>query len=160
MDPYPELRLADLSRIAHSYHIAPSDGPGRAALIIRFVGQYGVGCKGNGDAAYMNAVASAGLAAWNPNRLILDFRELEYVWGDMLTSVLCVGDGRVRYLELLGSGIADPKDMQPGNIPTAVVISDKCREGITSLLVQEMREDPAKWLFGSLEGALAAVSND
>jgi hypothetical protein len=155
IDSYPEVRLADLSRIAHSYHIAPSREPGRVALIIRFVGQYGVGHIGNPDAIYMTAVASAGLDAWHPNRLVFDFRELEYTWGDMLDSVLRAGKGRVSVLELICSGKSSGlKDMQPRDIPTAVVVSDKCREAVTSLLVQEMREDPAKWLFDSLQAAL------
>jgi hypothetical protein len=160
LDSYPEVSLADLSGITHSYHIAPSGEPGRVALIIRFTGQYGVGCKGNGDAVYMRAVASAGLEPWHPNRSVFDFRELEYVWGDMLDSVLRTGQGRVSVMELLASGkISDSKNMQAMDIPTAVVVSDKCRKAVTSLLVEEMLEELTKWLFDSLEAALGGGSS-
>jgi hypothetical protein len=89
IDRYPEVRLADLSRITHAYHlVTPPESAAGETLIIRFAGVYGVGSKGNSDAAYMKAVATAGLAAWGPSLLVFDFRELDYSWGDMLDPVL------------------------------------------------------------------------
>lgn len=157
--PYIEVHLSDLSRIVHSFHILKSSGGSVVdALIIKFVGSYGVGCKGNDDASYMCAVTSAGLEAWRPHALIFDFAELDYVWGDMLREVLSVGKGKVGVLEMLTLGkIAAISDAKPGDIPTFVVVSDRCRKAVGSLLVEEMSEDPAKWMFDSLETAVSAI---
>jgi hypothetical protein len=157
--PYSEVRLSELSKIAHSFHIVTSSG-GRVAdaLIIKFVGSYGVGCKGNDDACYMRAVASAGLEAWRPGVLVFDFSELDYVWGDMLDSVLSVGKGKVSALEMLINGkISDISDLKPSDIPTIVVVSDRCRKAVRSLLVEEMSENPEKWMFDSLQAAISAI---
>lgn len=157
--PYSEVRLSELSKIAHSFHIVTSSaGKVVDALIIKFVGAYGVGCKGNGDACYMRAVASAGLEAWRPGVLVFDLSELDYVWGDMLQTVLSVGKGKVSVLERLFLGkTSDISDLKPSDIPTLVVVSDRCRKAVRSLLMKEMSEDPAKWMFDSLQSAISAI---
>ena len=157
--PYSEVRLSELSKITHSFHIiTTSGGHGVDALIIKFVGSYGVGCKGNGDACYMRAVASAGLEAWHTGVLVFDFSELDYVWGDMLSTVLSVGKGKVRALERLFLGkTSDISDLKPSDIPTLVVVSDRCRKAVRSLLVAEMSEDPVGWMFDSLQTAISAI---
>ena len=160
--PYPEVRLSELSKIAHSFHtVTSSDGAIVDTLIIRFVGSYGVGHKGNGDACYMRAVASAGLEAWRPSALVFDFSELEYVWGDMLSVVLSVGKGQISVLEMLfKQKISDTSDLKAGDIPTLVVVSDRCSKAVRSLLEKEMSENPAKWMYDSLEAALFSISNN
>jgi hypothetical protein len=160
----PEFRsLADLSRITAGFATVPLPGsPHDHVLIVRFAGEYGVGSAGNGDAAFMSAMVAAGLDAWPPAGVVLDLRELSYEWGDMMSQVL----GRTLFEK------AAPPEMiaQPGPrvsasamasrpIPTRVVVSDHCREALTSLVRDEMQDEPERWLFDTLENAVAAVAD-
>ena len=71
----------------------------------------------------------------------LDLRHLDYQWGDEMTGVLSAGD---RYW-----GISD--------LPTTVIVSNQCPVGLTSLVAQEMGEDPAHWLFDDLDDAVEGL---
>ena len=106
----------------------------------------------------MRAVAAAGLEAWEPSALIFDFSELDYVWGDMLQGVLGAGRGKVHWVHLVSSeSISEGFDFKNGDLPTLVVVSDRCRIAVRSLIEQEMSEDPEKWMFDSLEAAISAM---
>jgi hypothetical protein len=83
----------------------------------------------------MPAVIHAAVSHWSPRVVVLDLRELEYQWGDWMTQTLIA---------------AEP-------LPTAVVISDRNRTGLTSLVSHEMFYHPPDWLYETLEDALAAV---
>ena len=73
--------------------------------------------------------------------LLLDLRKLEYTWGDQLVGPLW-------------AAAADPD----GDRATlGIVVSDVCREGLTSLPDTEMGEDFEAVLVESLEDALAAL---
>lgn len=156
IDNYQQADLRALSQIRHSYHhVGSADGGLLEALIIRFVGSYGKGSSGNDDASYMLAIAAAGIEAWRPNALVFDMRAFAYVWGDRLQNVLGIGRQKVDTLEdvLLGK----KTDLKKYDIPTAIVVSDLCREGVESLVREEMRRDPRLWLFETIDKALKAV---
>jgi hypothetical protein len=87
----------------------------------------------------MEAMIAAGVAAWSPFGVVLDLRELSYEWGDEMQEVL--------------AGARNPRR----SLPTAVVVSDLNREGLTSLVTQEMLAAPADWLFDTVDDAIAAV---
>jgi hypothetical protein len=111
-------------------------------LVVEAKGETGVGSASNADAIYIEAMAVAGLISWSPSALVFDFRELTYEWGDHFTSTLSAG----RFVQTCNT------------LPTAVVVSGKCREGFESLISDEMfDEDPSDWLFQSLEAATSAV---
>jgi len=89
----------------------------------------------------------------------LDLRRLEYEYGDMMTNVISAPEswymsarpGReVAYLMSCGRSV-------PEEFPVAIVVSDLCRAGITSLLAEMMNKDPAALLHDTLEGAFAAL---
>lgn len=109
-------------------------------LIISFEGkasEYSTFC-------YMNASIMAGLEAWESSGLILDFQKLEYDWGKNMEYTLSLGN---------------KWDYWSDNetYPIAIVISDLNREGLTSLVSDEMLANPEKWLFESIEKAKRAI---
>lgn len=111
-------------------------------LVVEAKGETGIGSASNADATYITAMAVAGLISWSPSALIFDFRELTYEWGDQFLNTLSAGD-----FARTGSAL-----------PTAVVVSGKCRAGFESLISDEMfDEDPSDWLFESVPEATSAV---
>jgi hypothetical protein len=136
------LKLEDLSSIKYEFFACTLPDQSRLnTLIVVFEGEYRYGSAGNPDAQFMTAIIKAGLAAWDPPALILDLQQLYYAWGDLMVEVLCSGQ------DLLLN--------QP--VPTAVVVSDRNVQGLTSLVLDEMLSDPKKWLFTSLESALSSI---
>ena len=135
-------RLDDLSAIECEYFTCtlPSRDYG-TVLVVRFSGECGHGSRSNSDCAFMEAMVKAGLAAFRSLALVLDMRGLKYEWGDLMPRVLL--GGQRQYVD--------------GAFPTAVIASDANREGLTSLIRQEMDEDPAGWLFDDLDAALARL---
>jgi hypothetical protein len=128
--------LSDLSTVQHAFTVRrlPSE-PEQEALVIRFDGEAGNSREHFGAFALMRAVIAAGVAAWKPASLVLDLRRLTYEWGDNMAEVL---------------GCAQP-------LPTAVAVSDLNRDGLASLVEQEMFGEPKRWLFESVEAAIGAV---
>src|SRR5438874_2163318 len=90
------VSYADLSGLRHETLV--SEGPWsahRAFLVIRYTGAYRHGSGGRGDALYIVAAAAAAREAWRAECAILDFQDLEYVWGDEMDWILGVGWDRV-----------------------------------------------------------------
>jgi len=136
-----EVRLkpvtyAELSALRHE--VAISEGPRFQApefLVISYFGSYRDGASGKGDALYIVATASAARNAWWSPSTILDFRGLEYHWGDEMQWITSIG-------------------WNPGiraHEPLAVVVGDKCRDALRSLLRQDYQSFGAE----SLEEAFA-----
>jgi hypothetical protein len=71
-----------------------------------------------------------------PAGVILDFRELEYSWGDEMGRTL---------------SITDPST--GGQMPLVIVVSDLNRAGMTSLLRDELSLEPAEFLVSSEDEA-------
>ena len=78
-----------------------------------------------------------------PDAVILDFTTLRYEWGDEMARILFACS-------------IDPLDSDL-RIPVAVIISGLNREGITSLVLDEMDEEPCNWIYQSLDEAIAAI---
>ncbi len=137
-----ERRFSDLSRLSHRIYGVVADGDRETHIqVVSFAGEYGVGSKGNNDAAYMRGVVLAALAAWDVACLILDLSELDYSWGYALLGVI--------------EAAGELRD-QGGTLhfPVLVVASQKSKVGLTSLLASS--PDPfGDILFDSLDKALA-----
>ena len=136
ISPGPDITpvsLSDLSDVtcAFSRCILPSSHAD--CLIVAFDGEAGNSHEHCGAFAYMRAMIAAAIAAWDPSALVLDLTWLKYDWGDEM--------GRV--LGTIG-------------LPTTVVVSMLNREGLTSLVQDELFAEPRDWLFDSLSGAIAA----
>lgn len=89
----------------------------------------------------MTAMVRAGYEGFPPDALVIDCSDLKYEWGDEMTGVLCVGQDYYVNAEF----------------PTTVVVSDRCRDGLTSLVRDELDKDPKQWLFESLREAIDAA---
>lgn len=85
-------------------------------LMAKFAGHYRPGHRGAPDALFIQGIMRTALGVWRPAALVLDFRRLDYTWGDEMEEVL---DCR-REIEL----------------PYAVVLGDQCRQAVTTLLKQ------------------------
>jgi hypothetical protein len=136
-----EVRLrtvtyAELSALRHE--VAVSEAPrfhSAEFLVVRYFGSYRDGGAGKPDALYILAAAAAAREAWWCYSTILDFRELEYHWGDNMEWIARIG-------------------WDPGlrlRWPLAVVVGDKCRYALRSLL----REKYQGLCVESLEEAFA-----
>jgi hypothetical protein len=138
-------RLDELSEIKYEYFTSSFPSSDNSddddVLIVAFHGSCGFGSGSNADRQFMSAMTKAGLAAFEPLGLILDMTDLVYEWGDMMSAILGAGDGI--YFE--------------SPFPTVVIVSSKCLDGLTSLVRDEMDDDPAAWLYSDLSSALAAV---
>lgn len=130
----------DLSKINFRVFLGSTPVTESKVLVIAFSGVYGYGSKGNGDATFMSAVCIAAAECWHPNAVILDLRELDYQWGDMLASVFMSAGG----------------ENSSGPIPVVILAGDRSREGLISL-VDDLFREPAQWIFDDLDAAGAAL---
>jgi hypothetical protein len=116
------VTYAELSGLRHE--VAVADGPRSLVpefLVIRYFGSYRDGAEGEGDAKYILAAAAAAREAWWSRSTVLDFRDLEYRWGDNMAWVARIGWDS-------GSRL---------HWPLAVVVGDKCRDALRSLLREQ-----------------------
>jgi hypothetical protein len=119
------VTFAELSDLRHE--VAVAAGPRFRApefLVIRYFGVYKDGSAGRGDALYVVATAAAARKAWWSPCTVLDFRELEYRWGDEMEWVTSIAWDRVLR----------------AHEPLAVVVGDGCRDALRSLLSEEYEQ--------------------
>lgn len=134
-------QLSDLSDLDIEFSVDAK----HLILVVTVSGQYRTGSQGNPDARYINAMIAAGLKAYDPVGLVLDFSMLDYQWGNAL---LCIFET----IEQLTPAIEEP-DEPPS--PLLIVAGASSRDGLLSLTGH--REDhPPDWLFDSLNDALTA----
>lgn len=137
-----ELRIAPDNEIAcETYLVDLPSLPGSEALVMKFIGTYGYGSGGNGDARYMTAMTRAAIEFSAPNALIFDLSELGYEWGDMLEAVL------TESYRLWGDEDA----------PHAIVVSDLCEPAIRSLLSDDLLQEESDFLLRDLHDAVSHV---
>lgn len=108
-------------------------------LVASFSGVYRIGAQGNPDAELMCGVVHLGRQVFHPRGIVLDLRLLDYQWGDMIDAVL-------------SKAIV-------GDVEPPVVVSDRCRPALTSLLLLDGADEPEKWLFDDLDEALRVVES-
>jgi hypothetical protein len=134
--------LEELSDLTYEIYTCPFEKHSYGeALIVSFKGVYGYGSQGNGDAVFMEAIIKAALTAFEPLGLIIDLREMQYEWGDLIVRAFGAGDSQ--YVN--------------APFPTVAIMSDLNREGLTSLVLEEIGEEPSELLYESLEEAMPAL---
>lgn len=143
--------LSDLGALGHRYArgVLPSGHP---VLVVRLEGSADLGIDEVFDLA--SAIVMAGLEAWEPAGLVLDLQALTYEWGDRMQKVLAAPQ---RWYEPLFPRLRASSEGLPERFPLAVLTSALCREGLTSLIREELQADPAEILFDSIEEATAAL---
>jgi hypothetical protein len=128
------VTFAELSDLRHEVAIA--DGPQFQTpefLVVRYFGVYKQGAAGLGDALYIVATAAAARKAWWSPCTVIDFRELEYCWGDEMAWVTSIVWDRILR----------------AHAALAVVVGDRCRDAMRSLL----REEYERFCVENLEQA-------
>ena len=138
-------------------------------LVVEFSGECGKGtCNSRtGYAEFMSAIVKAAVEAWKPVALILDLRQLKYEWGDEMNGLFYACDsfqpGPLTLRSIFGvyPDLAESElskmTKESLSFPTAVIVSELNRTGMTSLVKDEMGKSPDDLLFETLEDALAAV---
>ncbi len=149
-----EHTFAELSQLKYRiYTTFLPNVPNRSVLIVAFEGKYGIGCKGNDDAEFINAIVVAARAAWQSSCFVLDYRAMEYEWGDRLlveTGHKEITQETAAVLRAFG-GMPDC---------SATLVSDLNREATSSLLGSEYGYgSDSAWLFDDLDAALAAFES-
>ncbi|MCP4218790.1 MAG: hypothetical protein GY765_29430 [bacterium] len=112
-------------------------------LIVSFFGSYPDGSMGSEHAGYIACMAMHGLVAFNPDCIILDFREMEYRWGN---SLLKVFQDISQYKD-------EGKEQDEPCFPVVAVTSDKCRASFLSLVTPMNSQEPS-WHFGNMTNAI------
>ena len=134
-------KFEDVSSIEYSLFTCPLiTWPNKNVLIAEFRGE----CRDNADAAFMTGIVKAANEMWFVSALVLDWQKLKYEWGDEIAQPMGA----------LGIHRVNDKNI---NAPTAIIVSNLNRLGLTSLVKQEMDGKPERLLFSSFEEALAAV---
>lgn len=116
----------------------PKDAPD--ILVASFHGTYPDGSLGNAHGQYIASATLHGLAHFEPWCVILDFRELEYRWGNTLLAAF--------------QQIEQYMPPEPGEppFPFVVVTSGKCRDAFLSLVTPT--GSPPDWHFDNFDHAL------
>ena len=118
------VTFSELSDLRHE--VAVSEDPQECSpefLVIRYFGVCKHGSDGRGDALYIVATAAAARKAWWSPCTVLDFRKLDYRWGDEMSWVTSIVPNRSRTHAAL-----------------AVVVGDGCRDALRSLLREEYEQ--------------------
>jgi hypothetical protein len=141
-----EVKLTDVSNIQYRFLLSDSgEFPYSPVLVVEFSGECGFGCDGNEDACFMQGIIAAAFKIWEPACCILDLRGLKYDWGDMMIAIFAAPHDYIRL------------DGESFEYPIAAVVSDLNRKGLTSLVRDEMFEDPKNLLFETIELAYERV---
>lgn len=139
-----EQFLAGSGAVSIRYFLTPSEKrPYLEVLVIRYSGRYPHGSAGNEDARYMQAMAKAAVAAFEPWGVIHDLSDLRYKWGDLLEMVLAVGP-----------------DVDPA--PVAVVVGPRCEGAVRTLYLGVDSREPLEsigWVFRDLQSAWRYVAD-
>jgi len=103
------ITFEEETRLRYEFHIEMT-GRNRFlyTLIAKFIGEYRPGSQGAPDAHFIRGITQTALEIWNPGALILDLRELSYVWGDEMDLVLDTGTNQGVPLAIVGSELCLP----------------------------------------------------
>lgn len=132
----------------------------KTILVASFTGLCGHGCNSADSVAQMDRVVWNAMCARRPDGLIMDFRGLQYEWGDNLTEPLAYHPDEKPESLIDGSDdSAFTKPRELSNFPVVYVASAFNREGLTSLLTDELNLPPSEYLFESVDAAIDAVTD-
>lgn len=117
-------------------------------LIVSFFGDYPKGSLGNEYGSFIARKAIEGLMSFSVEALILDFREMNYTYGNTLLKVF---QDIYQYMDA-GNDDDDPI------FPIFVVMSDENRAGILSLLTPVGSESIPDFCFDDMDEAIAKAT--
>lgn len=132
------IDITQWSDVKATFSVAEDPRIGTHTLLARFSGE----ASNQRPHSYDQIIAlmAANMVVVESDAVILDFTDLKYEWGDEMGGVLYYCSHHPMYADL--------------RIPVAVITSELNREGLTSLVRDEMWEDPNNWLFSDLDSAI------
>ena len=114
-------------------------------LIVQFEGEYPSGSEGNQHGKFISEQTLYAIHVFDPCCLILDFRYLQYYWGNTLLAVF----QDIAQFKDAGN---DPND---ATFPILILGSDLCRDGLFSLC--GVKVDKPDWYFENLDECVEAA---
>lgn len=112
-------------------------------LFCKIVGTHRIGSEGNLDSEYIYSKLVAYYYWVKPCSIVLDLTDMEYSWGDRLLKI-------INFPSEIG------RDEQEKQLPLLLIVSDKCKEGIASLLKVKNNRLP-NWIYEDFEQAVQAA---
>jgi hypothetical protein len=146
--------FADFGQLDYGFAKGTLPKSEHAVLLIRFAGDAEKAGSSGRVLELASAIVSAAMELWQPSAVILDVQKLAYEWGDGMLSVL--GAPQRWYKAVHPMRVVFSADL-PARIPLAVVASDANREGLLSLVDDEMDLKPADILYDSIADAARAL---
>ena len=113
-------------------------------LVVSFFGIYPEGTLGRKHAMYISKKTISGIIEFNPEAIILDFRELTYNWGNSLLSVF-------QDIVLFKDG--ENTDDEP-SFPIIIAASSKSSDGLVSLLTPSTSKESPDFIFKDINFVL------
>lgn len=113
-------------------------------LIVSFKGTYPDGSLGRDYATFISKKVITGLIDFDPDCVILDFRELTYNWGNSILRV---------FQEIEALKDADKTPEEPA-FPILVLVSEKSKNGIVSLLTPATSNTIPNFIFEDINLAI------
>ena len=113
-------------------------------LIISFTGEYPKGSAGNNHATFITKNVICGIIEFNPDAIILDFRELAYTWGNSILDVFT----QISFLKNSENTENDP------SFPVSLIVSEKSKNGFLSLLTPTNSNELPNWMFENIDKAI------
>lgn len=136
--------LSSPDSIDCNYFMVERDATKIDVLIVAFAGHYPDGSLGKSYAKFITRKTISGLVEFDPDAIILDFTALEYNWGNNILEVFeCV-----YFLK-----DSENTENEP-NFPVLVLISDKSKNGIVSVLNPNEAIESSNWIFENKEIAI------
>lgn len=124
-------------------------------LMVSFKGSFPIGSKGKEHGKHISSVTIQALVEFEPFGLILDYRELEFSWGN---SMLKVYEDVEQFMEA-GREPRDPAfpDAPLNPFPVVTLTSEKSRNGFVRL-VAPYGSDPPENHFDDFSQAVKAAA--
>ncbi len=148
-----DCTLSDLGQLDYGYARGSLPLSTHPLLVVRLAGV--LTNESNEIFDLAAAIIMAGMEAWQPWALILDLRGLDYSWGDWMQNVLAAAQHWHEPVQPVRNAFGG--GLVPKQFPLAVVVSDLNREGLTSLVREQMHREPHDLLYESLEDAVRAL---
>lgn len=114
-------------------------------LVVSISGTYPRGSEGDAHAAFVTVSAMHGLHAFEPDCVVLDFRSLDYQWGNAM----------LRVFEDIGQFMDCGRESGAPNFPVVVVASGLTGDALSSLLSPEPSA-AGEQLFDDIDAAIAS----
>ncbi len=116
-------------------------------LMVSFYGEYPDGSLGKKHATYISDKVFSGFINFDPEAIILDFRELKYSWGN---SLLAVFQNIAQFKD------AENEEGEP-NFPVIILTSEKSKNGLLSLLTPATSNEIPDYFFEDEQKAIKSA---